>query len=381
MLRHAISRTKAARGEVVMTRVRQHTAGRLGLVGLAGLCALVPWPAALVERWFSRGLYPPVQQGLTTVSNLLPVPWLDVLILAALVWVGRTLRRAWAGRDRPAAARAGHALLALAAAGAALYLVFLLLWGFNYRRVPLSEQVVMDATAPTTDAVVRLGLEAAEQLNTLYPQASVSLARGPAPEASLRAAAAAAQHDLGREGAAVPARLKRSLLGYLFRWQGVDAMTNPFGLEVLANPDLLPAEVPFVAAHEWAHLAGYAVEAEASYVGWLTCLRAGAPAQYSGWLNLYWQIVAELPATSRREVEARLGPGPRADLSAIAARLRRGELPRLRVLSWLVYDQYLKGQGVAAGVQSYGEVVQLVLRVRRDAEGRPVLRSGRAVGD
>ena len=53
-------------------------------------------------------------------------------------------------------------------------------------------------------------------------------------------------------------------------------MINPFGLEVLVNPDLLPFERPFVAAHEWAHLAGYADESEASFVGWLTCMRADA---------------------------------------------------------------------------------------------------------
>jgi hypothetical protein len=40
------------------------------------------------------------------------------------------------------------------------------------------------------------------------------------------------------------------------------------------QPDLLPFEKPFVAAHEWAHLAGYADESEASFVGWLTCVRA-----------------------------------------------------------------------------------------------------------
>ncbi len=45
------------------------------------------------------------------------------------------------------------------------------------------------------------------------------------------------------------------------------------------------------------------------------------------------------------------------DVEAIIARLRRGELPRLRVASWLIYDQYLIANRVASGVRSYGEVV------------------------
>ena len=44
-------------------------------------------------------------------------------------------------------------------------------------------------------------------------------------------------------------------------------MLNPFGLETIVLPDLLPYERPFVVAHEWAHLAGHADEAEASAIG------------------------------------------------------------------------------------------------------------------
>ena len=43
-------------------------------------------------------------------------------------------------------------------------------------------------------------------------------------------------------------------------------MTDPFLLETLIAPDLLEVERPFVIAHEWAHLAGYADESEANFV-------------------------------------------------------------------------------------------------------------------
>jgi hypothetical protein len=93
-----------------------------------------------------------------------------------------------------------------------------------------------------------------------------------------------AQRDLGATHIATPGQPKRSLLSLYFRWATVDGMINPFGLEVLANPDLLPFERPFVAAHEWGHLAGYADESEANFVGWTTCMEGDETAQYSGWL-------------------------------------------------------------------------------------------------
>ena len=186
------------------------------------------------------------------------------------------------------------------------------------------------------------------------------------------------QGMLGSGRAAVPGRLKKTLFGTVFRWNGVDGMVNPFGLEVLANPDLLAFERPFVIAHEWAHLAGYADESEANFVGWLTCLGADVPSQYSGWLYLYWQIVGELPEERRDDIDDALDEGPRKHLAAIAERLRRGDWPLLRRASWAAYDKYLKANAVESGVRSYGEVITLILRARFEDGWRPVLRAAAA---
>jgi hypothetical protein len=168
--------------------------------------------------------------------------------------------------------------------------------------------------------------------------------------------------------------LKQTALGPYFRWTSVDGMVNPFGLEVLANPDLLPFERPFVAAHEWGHLAGYADESEASFVGWLTCLRGPDTAQYSGWLFVYWQVAGEMNEADRRLLWDALSDGPRGDVTAVIERLRRGQLPLLRRTSWLVYDQYLKANRVDEGVRSYGLALTLILRTRFDDSGAPIRR-------
>jgi hypothetical protein len=140
----------------------------------------------------------------------------------------------------------------------------------------------------------------------------------------------------------------------------------------MANPDLLAIERPFVAAHEWAHLAGFADESEANFVGWLTCLQGDARAQYSGWMFLYWQLTGEVSAADRTHLASALQSGPRRDVDDIAERLRRGRWPLLQRSSWKVYDQYLKANRVEAGVRSYGLVVTLILRARFEDGWRPV---------
>jgi hypothetical protein len=346
--------------------IHRRTAADILMVGLALAAAFAPAAPSITERWFSTGLYPRVQQLVTPLSSRIPFALFDVLLAAAVIAIIVVLAggvRAW--RRTRGAAPVLHAVRRLVVGAAAVYLVFLLLWGFNYRRVPMTERLLVEPGAPAAEDVVQLGMEAVRRLNALHEEAHRSGWReAPWDNAALRGAFTAVQRELTDAPAATPGRLKRTMVGPYLRWASIDGLINPFGLEVLANPDLLPFERPFIAAHEWAHLAGYADEAEASFVGWLACVRADAGSQYSGWLALYWQIVSEVDDAGRTRLAEALAVGPRRDLEAVVARVRRGEWPWLQSAGWRMYDRYLKANRVEEGVRSYGAVVTLVLRAR-----------------
>jgi hypothetical protein len=350
---------------------------QIAVVGLALLGAIAPLDPETIERRFSTGVYPAIQQAMTPVSNLVPFALFDVLtvggVVALIAVLVRGVRRA--RRER----RLGplwRALAAIATGGAVVYLLFLVMWGFNYRRIPMGERLVMDRQAPDTATVMALGFQAVERMNVLHGEAHrVGWDEDPRQDRLLLDAFGFVQARLSDAAPAVPGRLKRTLYGPYFRWTSVDGMVNPLALEVLANPDLLPWERPFVAAHEWAHLAGYANEAEANFVGWLTCVRAGVPEQYSAWLYLYWQVSGEVGAADRLRLRDALDAGPAQDVNAIIERLRRGQLPLLRNVSWVVYDHYLRANRVEEGVRSYGEVVNLLLSARFEDGWIPVRRA------
>ena len=351
-----------------------------GTIALAALAAAAPTSSTTVERVYATRVYPVLQHVITPISNTVPFAWLDLLVLGALIVVVAILVRA--ARDVRRTRRARPALAAvgrIAIGAAAVYLVFLLLWGLNYRRLPMRDRLDLRVDAARSDAVRALGRDAVMHVNRLYqPAHEIGWETEEWRNAALRGTFETTQRLLSDAPAAIPGRLKRSVFGLYFRWAGIDGMVNPFALEVLANPDLLPFERPFVAAHEWSHLAGYAHEAEANFVGWLTCVRGDAAAQYSGWLYLYWQIAGELPQKDATDVGALLDPGPRRDVAAIVDRLQRGQLPLLRTASWTMYDQYLRANRVDEGVRSYGEVVNLILRARFDDGWKPVRRQASA---
>jgi uncharacterized protein DUF3810 len=351
----------------------------LAAIVTAVALAFAPIPPPWIELRYSTTVYPRIERTLTSLSNLVPFAILDLLLVlvvpTVVIRIVSAARESWRIRALRPIGRAVFHLLVMAAT---LYVAFLALWGLNYRRVRMADRLVLDRAAPTTEQVVALGLNAVSEMNRLYTGAHEQLVVGEEwRDSALRNAFADVQRALAAAPDAQPGRLKRSLLGPYFRWAGVDGMVNPFGLEVIANPDLLPFERPFVAAHEWSHLAGYADEAEANFVGWLTCVRASLPHQYSGWFYLYWQVAAEVNAEERGRLNAGLAEGPRRDVNAVITRLRRGQIRALQRASWQVYDTYLKANRVEAGVGSYGEVVTLLLRARFAPEWVPVRRGVR----
>ena len=348
---------------------------KISLIVVATVLALTPLPRQTVERAYARGLYPIVQPRLTTLSNSTPFAWFDALVLFAVgviiaIWVTR-LRRARTSRGRTLAGLAFDT----AAIGAFFYVWFLFAWGLNYQRQPLREQLDFRDDRITREALRALAGRTVDSLNALHRDAHAGgwpeLAATPA---ILEPAFVRAQRDLALPWTAQAGRPKRSFFDFYFTRVSVDGMTGPFFLETLANQTLLPFERAATVAHEWSHLAGYADESEANFVGWLVCMRGAVPVQYSGWLSLYGTVVGALPRSERDAAIARLEEGPRADLRASAERIRRHAVPAASRAGYALYDRYLKANRVEAGVRSYGEVLRLLLGTRFTDAGAPMLR-------
>ena len=208
---------------------------------------------------------------------------------------------------------------------------------FRSRRSSISRK---PASRPMRSRLWRRG--AFEEINRLYHAAhgDPSAASLQAIRVRLAPAFAQAQRDLGTETWATPARPKAPLISPFFRWATVDGMVNPFGLEVLINPDVLDVERPYVVAHEWGYIAGWAREGEAGYVGWLTCMRGDDAARYSAWISLLssssWGSVSDRARADRFTTDAgpaqrlrRHTPAPRAGPARRSAR----ELARVRRVS------------------------------------------------
>lgn len=302
---------------------------------------------------------------MSAVSARLPVAALDLLLvsLCALALWGMWRRRRAAGR-LPAAARA------LVVAAALLWLVFLAAWGWHYQVPTLEARLGIgpdQLTTPEGQAFARATVRA---LNSLHASAHAQpwTSRSDLP-AALGPHLARVLAPLGVGWTPYWPVPRHTLLDPYFRAAGIDGMTNPFGLDILLNSRVLPVELPALAAHEYAHLAGFADESDASVVAWLAC-QGGPPAlQYSSALAVLPHLLSGLPAAAQREVLSGLGEGPRHDIRAIAARLDE-QRPWVHAVAWQTYDRFLKANRVREGVARYDAVARVLIDAADPVTGR-----------
>ncbi|HLG14917.1 MAG TPA: DUF3810 domain-containing protein [Blastocatellia bacterium] len=356
---------------------------KLLIIALGLALTLIRFPASSVERFYSTGFYSSLQSLLTTFSNLVPFSIADVLIVALAVglpawWIVR-LKRTARGRRGQASGRLALHTTVLAAA---VVCAFELLWGLNYQRPPLTTKLDWDRQRVTFAASVRLARVALDNVNA--ESAAAHAGEWPGDQemrTRLHESFEQVVTELGNRPGFVPAEPKRSLLNLYLRTAGLAGFTNPFGHEVILDPELLPFEKPYTLAHEWAHLAGFADESEASFVGLLTCLRSDAPEiRYSAWLELYQHIGRPLePGQDPNTLEPwpPLAPEVQDDLRAISERVRRHYSRTIGKAQAGVYDRFLKANRVEAGIASYGLLVRLLLGARFDENWVPAQRQGR----
>lgn len=349
-----------------MRRIRVRGWWLLSLLAIGVM--LIPWPQWLVEYTYSRGLYPRMQGAVTALSNLAPFAVVDPLLVGAGVYVlWRLLRVVTRSRERGVVSALWELTRRLLRTSACIVLVFVGLWGLNYRRVPLEQSLREGQTvAVTTEDVQRLAEVAVGGTGrtrpAVRPEGSSDYA---VIAARLEAPFQRALTQLGMPPLSVAGRPKVSLvLTPFYTAAGITGMVNPIALESIVHPDLLPFERPMTLAHEWAHLAGFADEADASAVAWLACVLGGADGHedlaYSAQMFVVLESASALPRPVWQRLRAQLSEGVVSDIQALAARLTLQQ-PEVRETAFKVYDGYLRSNRVPDGVRSYSRALRVLV--------------------
>ena len=251
-----------------------------------------------------------------------------------------------------------------------LYVAFMLLWGFNYNRISISEIMGFEVASYSTEELAELTQSLIASANTLRihqleDSEGVMVSAGTYKEIFARA------HEgydaLGKSVKALSGpygRPKPVFASELMLYTGITGVYFPYTGEANVNvavPDLL---LPATTLHEMAHQRGIAPEDEANFVAYLTALKhPDKDFNYSGTvlalihtMNALYAQDSELAMTLRKTYSEGLD----RDM-AYYSRFWKAYEGQTNEVADQVNDTYLKASGETEGVKSYGRMVDLLL--------------------
>ncbi|MCB0582975.1 MAG: DUF3810 family protein, partial [Phaeodactylibacter sp.] len=115
----------------------------LGLGALALRFALSGHPE-IIERYYSRLLFPALRWLIDYLLAWFPLPLIYLFLLGLVYFLGRGLGRWWRRKYRNLWLKALDGVLGTGAFLGGGVFLFLALWGFNYGRLPIENQLGLE---------------------------------------------------------------------------------------------------------------------------------------------------------------------------------------------------------------------------------------------
>lgn len=341
------------------------------------------WFPAVTEAVFSRGIYPVFSSVFGFFSTLVPRSVSELMLfllpLLFLVWLGRSVFRIIRKRTgrKQLVFRLFSSVICVISCTVFAFTAFC---GLNYSRETFAQTsglaVVPSSAQELQELCFQLTIEA-NRLRADLPESREGVLVS--SFASADEAAGFAKDAYGNLAERYP-----TLSGYTPRPKpvyfskglshlNITGIYMPFFFEANVNVDVCAYSIPATMMHELSHFKGYMREDEANFIAYLACRESGNDEfAYSGTmlalqnsLNALYKADTEYYA----QVAVLISDAVQRDRAANRSYWQQYEGAAAKVSS-RVNDVYLKTNHQPQGVQSYGQMVDLLLADYRQGTSR-----------
>lgn len=247
--------------------------------------------------------------------------------------------------------------------------LFVALWGLNhFDPVSVADRVGLDVTGYSRQQLQDTAQYMADQASSWADQVERDESGAIVDHFDRWASLA---HDgyevLARDNSffdTVDAPVKKLLSGRLFSYMGFTGIFIAYTAECNVNPETYTASTPFTMCHELAHRLPSAAEDEANFCAFLACLSNPDPDfQYSCWYSAFlytYNALYKVDQGAASAVWSSLAETVREDCRRANAHYAQFE-GQVQEAADKANDVYLKVFREESGVQSYGEVADLLI--------------------
>lgn len=244
-----------------------------------------------------------------------------------------------------------------------VYVFFNLLWGLNYNRRGIANQLGLEVkhySLTDLDTLTNIIQSRVNQYAVFVTEAQRDSFN---KKKNLFSNAIEAYKQVAKQYPFLkyePRSIKPSLYSYLGNYLGFQGYYDPFSGEGQVNTTIPRFLEPFVTTHEMAHQLGYGKENEANFVGFLACRSYPSNVfRYSLYFDMYHYSIGEVyrrDTALAKNFQQNLHPQVLADIKEYRDFYRKYKNPIEPIIMW-GYGNFLKANNQPAGKRSYNEVV------------------------
>jgi hypothetical protein len=333
----------------------------------AGIKLFSLFPAA-VEKYYSGFIYPYITAFLRSLFGWLPFSAGDVLYTVVALWLVWKFYRFFRVIVKRNADRYFwlNGIRQLGFFALSVYVVFNVLWGLNYNRIGIADQLDLKVEMDNKDDLLAVVDQLVFKINELDTVARINR-KYLSKKRNLFLGAVEAYDTLGHyrpQFIYEYASVKPSMYSYVGNYLGFTGYYNPFSGEAQVNTTVPVFALPFTTCHEIGHQLGYAKESEANFAGFLSARASPDPAfKYSVYFDMYLyarRYIYNLDSNLLKTYDNKLSPAFKKDYQELREFWKQHDNPIEKLVD-IVYGQYLRANEQPSGKLSYSEVISWLI--------------------
>ena len=320
-------------------------------------------PAAFIEKYYSNGFFLWIRSLLDNTFGKLPFPsyyiFLAFIFVLTLKWFLHFFRE----KPQPVLQR----FFKVASFAGFMILLFFILWGFNYGRIPLEEKLHLDIQPLTEEQLVAESKITIQQLSNI--RGLIKKDTNSIPEIVFinnieQNSRDALNTSLKDFKYPFSSKIRgRFVFEDIFLVFSIGGQYLPFIGEGNVDDGVFYSKKPFYLIHEMAHGNGFTQEADCNFLSYVSCVKSGnLSLEYSGELNYLLYLFSELKIRNKILFYSIKESIPRVIQKDLTELKQHSEKHTFKTgfFGDFINNTYLKLLGVQDGIRNYDKMVLLV---------------------